>query len=71
MNGRRREDELARNTRAAKIAICYETIKSFDLNNDGRLDETEISNVLKTLSEDEDMSHMFEEVTCKMLKHDL
>jgi len=63
---RRREDELSRSTRAAKIAICYETIKSFDLNNDGRLDESEISAVLKTLEEDEDMCHMFEEVDVRL-----
>jgi len=61
-DARRREDELHRATRAAKIAICYETIKSFDLNNDGRLDENEIAAVLNQLRSDADMCHMFEEV---------
>jgi len=44
------------------VALCNDAINEFDENKDGMLDEDEMSTILSTIEEDEEMKNLFEEI---------
>jgi len=48
--------------RERKVALCNDAINEFDENKDGMLDEDEMSTILSTIEEDEEMKNLFEEI---------